>query len=59
MYVSQILQKSLEKMNAGRVKFRFILCDALEIEAHLPAIITYDRIIPLPTYGITYPFPCY
>ena len=44
MYVSQILQKSLEKMNTGRVKFRFILCDALEIEAHLPAIITYDRI---------------
>ena len=44
MYVSQILQKSLEKMNAGRVKFRFILCDALEIEEHLPAIITYDRI---------------
>ena len=44
MYVSQILQKSLEKMNTGRVKFRFILCDALEIEAHLPAIITFDRI---------------
>ena len=44
MYVSQILQKSLEKMNTCRVKFRFILCDALEIEAHLPAIFTYDRI---------------
>ena len=44
MYVSQILQKSREKMNTCRVKFRFVLCDALEIEAHLPAIITYDRI---------------
>ena len=43
-YISDILQKSCEKMASGRVKFYFILCDFLNIDPYLPAHLSYDRI---------------
>ena len=44
LYISNILQKSFNKMTSDRVKFYFILCDFLKIESFLPAGLRYDRI---------------
>ena len=44
IYLSQILQKCLEKLSSERVKFHFIWCDVLNIEASLPTDLRYDRI---------------
>ena len=44
IYLSQILHKTIEKLNSDQVKFRFILCDVRNIEAFLPAELRYDRI---------------
>ena len=44
LYLSQILQKSFEKLSIEQVKFQFVLCDFLNVEASLPADLRYDRI---------------
>ena len=44
IYLSQILQKSVEKLSRNQVKFHYILADFLNIEAFLPADLRYDRI---------------
>ena len=44
IYLTQILQKCFEKLSNGQVKFHFILCDVLNIEASLPIDLKYDRI---------------
>ena len=43
-YLTQILQKCLEKFSSDQVNFHFILCDVLNIEASLPTDLRYDRI---------------
>ena len=44
IYLSHILQKSVEKLRRNQVKFHYILADFLNIEAFLPADLRYDRI---------------
>lgn len=44
IYLSEILRKSDERMKRNRIKFHFILGDALNIEACLPSGLSYDRI---------------
>ena len=44
IYLTQILQKCLEKLSSDQVKLHFILCDVLDIEASLPTDLRYDRI---------------
>ena len=44
IYLTQILQKCLEKLSSDQVKFHFVLCDVLNIEASLPTDLRYDRI---------------
>ena len=44
IYLTQILQRCLEKLSSDQVKFHFILCDFLNIEAFLPTDLRYDRI---------------
>ena len=44
IYLTQILQKCLEKFSSDQVKFHFILCDVVNVEASLPTDLRYDRI---------------
>ena len=44
IYLSKILQKSLEKVTSGQVKFHFILCDVQNVKEFLPEAVRYDRI---------------
>lgn len=44
IYLSQIINKAVEKLRKNQVKFQFILADVLNIETFLPASLKYDRI---------------
>ena len=44
IYLTQILQKCFEKLSTDQMKFHFILCDVLDIEAFLPIDLRYDRV---------------
>ena len=44
IYISLVLNKSMEKLRRNRIKCYFILSDFLNVEAFLPADLRYDRI---------------
>ena len=44
IYISLVLNKSIEKLRRNRIKCYFILSDFLNVEAFLPADRRYDRI---------------
>ncbi|XP_078367783.1 uncharacterized protein LOC144651708 [Oculina patagonica] len=44
IYLSNILNQAVEKLQRNQIKFRLILADILDIEAFLPVNLKYDRI---------------